>query len=78
MRTVLAVLSVAGAFFHIFHKNNDAAQYSNNNTIIIFTTFPCLLNNILNNEPNNAQHIVPVNPINVSKSAKNSNMGISL
>jgi hypothetical protein len=58
----------------IIYRNNDTAQYNNNIAIIIFNTFPCLLNNILNIEPNNAQHIVPVNPTNANKNAKNTNI----
>jgi hypothetical protein len=61
-----------------YYKNNDTAQYSNNIAIIIFSIFPCLLNTMLNNEPNNAQHIVPVNPTNDNKNANAINMGISL
>jgi hypothetical protein len=54
------------------------AQYNNNIAIIIFNIFPCLLNNILNIDPNNTQHSVPVHPTNVNKNAKNTNIGTSL
>jgi hypothetical protein len=53
-------------------------QYNNNIAIIIFNILPCLINNILNNEPNNAQHSVPANPTNANKNAKNTNIGSSL
>jgi hypothetical protein len=46
------------------YKNNDTAQYNSNTAIITFTIFPCWLNTMLHIEPNNAQHSVPVNPIN--------------
>jgi hypothetical protein len=60
------------------YKNNDTAQYNNNIAIIILSIFPCLLNTILNNEPNNAQHIEPVNPTNDNKKANAIKRGISL
>jgi hypothetical protein len=65
-------------YSHIaIYKNNDTAQYNNNTAIIIFNIFPCFLNNILNAEPSNAQHIEPVNPTNANKNAKNTSIGSS-
>jgi hypothetical protein len=65
-------------FYILIYKNNDTAQYNNNTVIIIFNIFLCLLNNILNTDPNNAQHSVPVKPTNANKNAKNTNIGTSL
>jgi hypothetical protein len=60
-------LKRTGGYAGSFHKNNDTMQYSNNTIIIAFNIFPCLLNNILNIDPNNAQHIVLANATNANK-----------
>jgi len=56
--------------------NNDIMQYSNNRAMIIFRIFPCFMNRILNNEPNNAQAFNAVNPTNAKKTENSSNTGI--